>query len=65
MTQGFKSMKPHHYIAGGKKANTAKPRSRAKIERMIAGLERHIEQNPYDDEARKRLTNAKQRLRAL
>ena len=58
-------MHPYRYMAGGKPKDTSKPRSRAKVERMIAGLQKHIDEHPYDDAARKRLANAKLRLRAL
>ena len=58
-------MHPHRYMAGGKPKDTSQPRSRRKFEKRIAGLERHIEANPSDSEARKRLANAKAKLRAL
>ena len=47
----------------GIKKNTAKPSSIMKrMTKMITGLERHIEANPGDGQAQRRLSNAKSRM---
>jgi ribosomal protein S15P/S13E len=47
----------------GVKKNTAGPSSiKKRMAKMIEGLERHIENNPRDGEAQKRLGNAKSRM---
>lgn len=47
----------------GVKKNTCAPSSLHKrMSRMVAGLERHIENNPRDGDAKKRLANATARM---
>lgn len=48
-----------------RKSNTCKPRSRKPLERALAGIARHVDNHPRDEEARKRLSNLKTRLAAL
>lgn len=49
----------------GEKLNTAKPRSRARIERAIAGMDRHIAAHPRDAACRERRANAEARAKSL
>ena len=37
-----------YYGANGVKKNTSKPRSRLKLERALAGIEKHLEAHPRD-----------------
>ncbi len=47
----------------GVKKNTAGPSSiKKRMEKMMAGLEKHLESNPRDGEAQKRYGNAKARM---
>jgi hypothetical protein len=47
------------------KVNTAKKRSRARLERAAEGWNRHIENHPRDEMARKCLSNLNDRLRSI
>jgi ribosomal protein S15P/S13E len=50
-------------VKDGVKKNTCAPSSIVKrMTKMIAGLEKHLESNPRDVEAQKRLSNAKHRM---
>ena len=44
------------------KKNTCAPRSKARIERAIAGLSRHLENHPNDAAGKVRLGNLKARM---
>ena len=43
----------------GVKKNTAKPRSRRKLERALKGIEKHLEQNPKDAMSQQRVATIK------
>lgn len=43
------------YGANGVKKNTAKSRSRRKLERALAGIEKHLEAHPQDGMSRQRI----------
>ena len=47
---------------GGVKKNTCKPRSKVRLLRAKAGIEKHIESNPNDSDARQRLSNLERRI---
>jgi ribosomal protein S15P/S13E len=53
------------YGKEGVKLNTCNPPSRAKLERAIVGLERHIGTNPNDAACKTRLVNLQARLAAI
>jgi hypothetical protein len=46
---------------GGGKINTCAPKSTKRIDKAIAGYERHIEANPHDSKAALRLSTLKGR----
>lgn len=45
------------------KSNTSKPRSIAKLERALAGLQEHAERHPRDSVTTKRIDNMKNRIK--
>ena len=64
---GVKSESIHprvFYGVGGVKKNTCAPRSKARLIRAKAGIEKHIAANPRDVEAQSRLANLNRQLGA-
>lgn len=55
------SIHPRAWL-GGKKKNTAKPRSKVRLVRAKAGIEQHIANHPHDAAACQRLANLNRRL---
>lgn len=53
------SIHPRVYFSNGVKKNTAAPRSRRKLERALAGIEKHLERHPRDNMSATRLTRIK------
>ena len=47
---------------GGEKKNTCAPKSKARLLKAKAGIERHIEANPADAAARNRLSTLLHRI---
>lgn len=45
------------------KKNTAKPRSIAKLEKALSGLEEHFERHPRDSVTSTRIINMKNRIK--
>lgn len=43
----------------GKKKNTAEPRSKKRLERAMAGIQKHLEAHPGDGMSRQRVTAIK------
>lgn len=41
---------------GGEKSNTAKPRSKVRLERAKAGIQKHLEQHPRDGMSAQRVS---------
>ena len=55
------SIHPRTQKSDGKKLNTCAPKSTARIDKAVAGYERHIEANPHDSKAVMRLSTLKGR----
>ena len=53
---------PRVFYAGGIKKNTCKPRSKVRLLRAKAGIERHLENHPRDVAAQQRLSNLERRI---
>jgi ribosomal protein S15P/S13E len=62
MGQKSESIHPRVFYLGGVKKNTCKPRSKVRLVRAKAGIERHIEKHPADAAARQRLSNLERRI---
>ena len=61
------SIHPHRWDFGGAyvRKNTAKPRSRSKLERQLKGIEGHLENHPGDHMSRTRVGTIKSALAEL